>query len=836
MIRKTLSRQELEDAASDYSKVYTKDSSVSDIEGYQNLETEIGISEEESRQKAVIELRDKLGGSWKQAAHLADSIIDCWKHTGDIENIYSYNGFEKEDTEEAVEIIKDIDTYYSRIQDRSFDSGAAFLIKESLNTLEKQHLTTLENINYFKDEEFEMNEFGIFSSKNELTTALVENLKNLDSEKTGVIVKEDSDYSALLKSMLDSEGIDYHRSQRLGDNRHFRNIISLIRTGLTGNRVRLRDIRLLLTGMGVETDLNDSNRFLHSINDSELEEVKDLINMVEYLGFGEVIEKYEEIAGVELERIRESAEEIGFMETPVNQIDDLEFLIKQLNLNKRKTEGVKLVGPYDQLRLDRENVFVLGMSSDWNQNNIERDWRDVEKIEEDRKRIFESIIQAGQDQYYMVIDKEMNQPVIPCFYLNQLLDEEFAEFTDLPHQRYSAEKEQGKSFEKLPTQVEVDEIDQVSQTKLNSFSISPRVYYISKLVNEADEINRLKGSLFHDFAEFYINYPQYTDEKGIEEFQEIMMAELESLVEESELETLRTEVEVGLRSIRKFLDEEGFQRPKKSLTENMKQNTRPNHFGKEFGKGIRSEVAEAKFNEETVRGKIDLLLDTNHIVDYKSGRKKSKKQLVKSSTVALVEDVDWPDFQPAMYLSVLRRYVEDQKLYFTYYYFLNDISNQYQSIDYEENKVELVYYPHTFQEHIPQQEVFESLIKGVSKSNDRRKTLEKLGTEGFRRFFEENPIPKVYDYDKLQESGYASKFKEYAKSEVGDYKYVEKGCGSTLRKMVKINQTNFFKEDIDEVEDYIEESIDRINEFKNSEFPVEVDDEKNLPFNDMVIK
>lgn len=836
MIRKTLSRQELKDTADEYSKVYTKDSSISEIEGYHNLETEIGISEEESRQKAVIELREKLEGSWKQAAHLADSIIDCWKHTGDIKNIYGYNGFEKEDTEEAVEIIKDIDTYYSRLQDYDFDDETAFLIKERLNVLEKKQLEKLEDISYFKDERFEMNQFSIFTSKNELTTALVENLKKIDPESAGVVVKEESDYSALLKSMLDSENINYHRSQGLGDNRHFRNIISLIRTGLTGNRVRLRDIRLLLTGMGVETDLNDSNRFLHSINDSELENVKDLINMVEYLDFGEVIDKYEEIAGVELERIRKSAEDIGFMETPVNQIDDLEFLVKQLNLNERETDGVKLIGPYDQLRLDREKVFVLGMSSDWNQNNIERDWRDVEKIENDRKRSFESLIQSGEDQYYLVIDKEMNQPVIPCFYLNQLLDEDFTDFTDLPYQRYSVEKEQGESFEKFSTKIDVEEIDQVSQTKLNSFSISPRVYYLSELVQEADEINRLKGSLFHDFAEFYINYPQYTDDKGIEEFHQVMMDELESLVEDSELETLKTEVEVGLRAIRKFLDEEGFHRPKKSLTENMNKNHRPNHFGKEFGKGIRSEVAEAKFDEENVRGKIDLLLDTNHIVDYKSGRKKTKKQLVKASTVELIEDVDWPDFQPAMYLSVLRRYIENQKLYFTYYYFLNDISNQYQSIDYEENKVELVYYPHTFQEHVPNQEVFESLIKGVSKSNERRKTLEKLGTNGFRKFFEEKPVPKVYDYDQLQESGYAAEFEEYAKSEVGDYKYVENGCKSTLRKIVKINQTNFFKEDLDQVENYIEKSIERINEFKNSEFPIEAENEKNLPFNDMVIK
>jgi hypothetical protein len=836
VIRKTLNREELEEIAKEYDRIYTKDSSISEIKGFHNLESYLGVSEEESRQKAVIALREALGGSWKQAAHLTDSIIDCWKHTGNIEKILEYNGFDEEDVRTAIQVIQDQDTYYRRLQEEDFSEDSGFLLKDNLNKLERTCLEDLADVEYFKDEEFDLTGFNVFSSKNHVVTSTVNNVKELDPEETGIVVNENSGYSALLKSMLDSEDITYHRSADLGDDQHFRNIISLIRTGLTGNKVRLRDLRLLLTGMGVETSLNDSNRFLHSIDDSELEEVKNLINVIEYLEFNEVIERYEELAGVDLDHIRGSAEDIGFIDTPVSQIDDLEFLVKQLNLNETESEGVKIISPYESLRLDRENVFILGMSSEWNQDNIERGWRDIKEVEEQRRRVFESVIQAGEKQHYMVIDQEMNQPVIPCFYLNQLVDKDFKEFTDLPHKRYTAERGETKTFDKLQTKVDVKDISQLSQTKLNSFSISPRVYYISELVEEADEINLLKGSLFHDFAEFYINYPHYTDKKGLEPFQDHMINELESLVEESELEKLETEVNVGLRSIRKFLKEEGFERPKNTLVSNLGENRRPNSFGKKFGKGIRSDVAEAKFDEDNIRGKIDLVLDTNHIVDYKSGRKKTKKQLVKSSTVSLADEVDWPDFQPAMYLSVLRRYVEDQKLYFTYYYFLDDLSNQYKSIDHEEHKVQLVYYPCTFQEHVPKQEVFEKMIKGVSQSNDRRKTLEKISSEGFKRFFEKNPIPKVYNYDELEKTGYINKFESFAKTEVGDYKYVEKGCRSTLRKLIKINQASFFKEDIDQVEEYVEESIGKINEYKRNSFPVESEDASDLPFNDMVIK
>ncbi len=839
MIRETLSREELEEKASEYEVVYTKDSSIAEIEGFRNLETEIGITEDQSREKAVINIREELGGSWKQAAHLADSIIDCWRHTGSPENILDYTGFEGEEVEKAIEIVKGTDTYFSRLQDHDFPGKSGFLLKDDLNQVEMNALSQVEDIEYFKESDFEPDEFKVFTSKNQVVTSVVENIKNLDPDETGVIVREDSEYSALLKSLLDSEDIDYHRSQDITDSPHFRNIISLIRTGLTGNRVRLRDLRLLLTGMGVETDLRDSNKFLESLNDDNLEDVKDLINAIQYLSFEEVIDRYEELSGEDLSSIRDTAENIGFLETPVNEIDDLEYLMKQLSLEEEtERTGVKIAGPYENLRLDRENVFILGISSEWNQDIINREWRDVVALEERRQRNFESIIQAGNKQHYLVIDQELNQPVIPCFYLNKLLDKEFTEFTELPYQRYTAETREADSFRKLETNIENEKLEKISQTSLNNFAISPRVYYLSKLVSEADEVNRMKGNLFHDFAEFYVNYPGFVDDKGLDIFQEIIVDEMRSLVEDGEIEMIKTETNVGLRSIRKFLDEEGFQRPDRELTENLERNKRANHFAREFNKDIRSDVAEARFEdqEKGTYGKIDLVLETNHLVDYKSGRKKSKKQLVKSSTVDKVDDVDWPDFQPAMYLSFLRKHVPDQELYFTYYYFLNDIHSQMNGIDSEENKVKLVYYPRRFAEHVKRREVFESLIKDVSKSNDRRKTLEKLGYEGFRNFLERNPIPKTFDYDELEQKGYANELIEYAQSEVGDYKYVQKGCKSALRKLVKINQTSFFEEDLDRVEQFVEQSIKRINRFKESGFPVEKEDESQLPFNDMVIK
>jgi len=104
-------------------------------------------------------------------------------------------------------------------------------------------------------------------------------------------------------------------------------------------------------------------------------------------------------------------------------------------------------------------------------------------------------------------------------------------------------------------------------------------------------------------------------------------------------------------------DHEGFE---KTDSENV--------FGKEFDKPIDSGVTEMSFEDKSLglKGKVDLVMNETHLVDYKSGRKYDAKDIVESSNIELYEDADWPDFQALMYLTYLRQHVPETKLKFTF--------------------------------------------------------------------------------------------------------------------------------------------------------------------------
>jgi len=53
---------------------------------------------------------------------------------------------------------------------------------------------------------------------------------------------------------------------------------------------------------------------------------------------------------------------------------------------------------------------------------------------------------------------------------------------------------------------------------------------------------------------------------------------------------------------------------------------------------------------------------------------------------------------------------------------------------------------------------------------------------------------------------------------------LRKACRSVLRKLVTARKENYFKEDIDRFEDFVQEKLEELNEYKKSRFPVgEVD-------------
>lgn len=326
------------------------------------------------------------------------------------------------------------------------------------------------------------------------------------------------------------------------------------------------------------------------------------------------------------------------------------------------------------------------------------------------------------------------------------------------------------------------------------------------------------GSLFHDFAEFYVNHPKFVEERGYEKFVELMTGKLNPFIDNFMVEILKTKIRIGIENIIEFLERGDIE---SSELEDYKKKSWDNFFADHFDKSVEDKITEAWFenSELGAKGKVDLILDKNHLVDYKSGKKNSSMSIVRNSNVELFEED--PDFQAILYLAHHRMARPGEKLKFSFFHFLDNLENVIVGdANIQENIETVTYYPRNFSDQIAERKTFNYLIEGVSESNNRRKTLEKLGYSSYRSFFKNVELPHEYDKNELLRSEVSQEYISYSQGIVGEYKYVKNGCRSTLKKLCGFRLRNYFKEDLDRFEEFLSKQLENLNEYKKEGFPI----------------
>jgi len=789
---------------------------------------------ENFREKVFLRLVNENGINWKKANYLLNAAISCWRHTG--EPRLEEDGFSQEEMEKVQKLLKDQPSYLNNLENIDYPENIAVLFYNHMDELEKQSLPEqAEKIDVFTQEKRELPQFYIYTSAGTLVQSLIENLEPLDCEDIGIVVSSDSKYRYLIESKLEAEIIPFQKRDSLTDSDQIRTFVSLLRLSFSGKRARVKDLKPILDQLDIEMDGGNGQKLLDSI-EGNLDEFKELFNTIQFLEFGQVFEDLKDF-GYENEQLERILRDSGMWASEVSRrnINFLEHYIDRFAEEKRSEEGVLLADPRETVKVDRETVFFIGLGENWEVQVEEYPWISEDKAKSNYRERLASLMNSGDRQVFMVQEKEMERPVRPCNSFVEVLDRKITSFTELDPVRAKPEKfEKGEGFQKEETVIESSEVETLSQSQLNSFVMSPRLYYFSRLLEDEDQLQLEKGNLFHDFAEFYVNYPNYARDKGQEKFEEIFMEELEPFLDDVERGEIKKEVSLGLGCIMKFLDSVDIEG--EALTECKHRST--NTFAKKLGKGLRVNVTELYFKETGLgaSGKIDLVSSETSIVDFKSGRKNSTKNLALKSKVQTHEDQRWPDFQAPMYLSYLRYRNPEEELEFTYFYFLHKLAEQVKGNgDIEEMKASLKYYPESFDSFKSKKEVFEDLVSGVAKSNSRRKTLEKLGYSKYQKFMEQARFPHVWDKKEIEHTEFVQKFEEMAKKEVGDYKYVEDGVQTAVRKLLEKRITNYFKEDLDEFEDFLNENIDELNRYKEEGFPLNGDVE-DLPEKDLLVK
>ena len=779
---------------------------------------------------AFLEVITETDLSWKEIAYTVGNVLQCWEYQGTADSITEYEAYDTETTRTIVEIVDSLPTS-SRLLSAyeinvTADESVAVVGEQQLTNLERSILPDeYDSIDRFTTDDFELSPFRIFESPAAIVDAILDTVSQENADDIGIVLDERSEYSPLIEAALETAEIPYYGGPGFMDDRDHRAFVQLLRCTIAGSDTRVQSVKPLLSCLGAAVPVEHDEKCLADVDDPEIEWLQTFTSQVGTLTVEAALDAYEDRTGRTLETFRDELEKLGVLTAPITHatVDRLVFYLETYEVPiDRDNDGVLLADAKSASFVDRPVVFYLGLDEGWTHDSPNRPWvdRDAEYVRNIDS--FQSLLQRGVEQYYLVQDTAGGSSVTPCLYFDDLLEEPFERFSDLESVRHvRAGRHIGDGFgrEPLETDVEPTRVETVSQSSLNAFANSPRDYLFGRLVDTPDKHHFVEGNLFHDFAEFVVNHPEFVDDERLEEVVDVMLEEARPFYRTVDLETQRTRYRVGLETICEYLEKHA---PTETAFLPPSNGWGTNFFAEYFDRAVDSPVTERWFEDETLRlkGKIDLVQSPTHLVDFKSGSRSSASQVMKHASID--EPSDKPNFQVACYLTYWRRHQPDEPLEFTFFHFLETLDDVVTGNSTLTDCLTTVpYRPVAFDEFVQSRTVFEELREDAA--NDCNKTFSKTSYDVYLSAFDTHDMPRTRDADELAASPFGEMLLESLIEDVGDYKYVKNGCKQAFRHLCGYRNEGYFVEDLDRFERFVDEQLEELNRYRRGEnrFPVD---------------
>ena len=791
---------------------------------------------------AFIEVVKRTGLGWKRASAAVGDILQCWEYQGHIDAIRSFDAFDTSAIRTAIECIATLETTSGRLTEYEIDGAeypeVAVVGERQLTTLERSILpSSYDSIDPFLEEAFDLPPLRIFDSPTSLVSTLLETIDTDVANDVAIVLDAGSSYSTLVESALEAEGIPFYGGPGFADDQDHRCFLQLLRTVFSSSDVRVGDVRPLLTHVGVPVAPDHEEKRLFEVDDPALEWVIGYCESCRRGTVADALSAYEEKIDRSLPLFRDELAELDLLEKELTEsvVERLRFYVQTYEVPiERKNEGVLLADATSAAFVDRPVVFHLGLDDGWTHTLPRRPWVDREREFDRNVRDHQLLLQSGVERHYLVVDEAGGSRVAPTIYFEELLDDEFEQFSDLEsiaHTRAIRTDPSGFDREPLDRDVESETVTTISQSSLNTFVNSPRDHLFSRLVDGPETHYLMEGTLFHDFAEFYVHHPGVVDVESeddrdaptIDDFVDAMIEEMQPFHREIDLETCRTKYRCGLHTIVEFLDEH---RPAihdselEFLTATSGWGT--NFFAEHFDRPVDSPLTEGWFEDEELglKGVVDLVLEPAHLLDFKSGSRKRASAITKGS--ALSPPGDPPNYQALLYLTYWRKHHPGTELAFTFFHFLECLDEVVTGEPViEECLTTVAYRPVPYDEFVTTEEVFEGLCEDASGACN--KTFSRIEHEAFLSLLAEQPIPKTRDGTELAESRFGETLTEQMIEHVGDFKYVEKGCTQACRYLAGLRTEAYFADDLNAFEEFVSRRLDELNAYRRGEerFPVQ---------------
>ncbi|MCK5707978.1 MAG: PD-(D/E)XK nuclease family protein [Candidatus Aureabacteria bacterium] len=784
---------------------------------------------------------------YKRAHYYLRLLKDCLFQRGEISrNLISVPEFIKI-PDHVFDFFEKKSTYYKYLESFRIESTKKTAVVEKLlfdNAEVKVLPKSACEISLFKEDDSKAPHFSMFENAHELINAVCLEI-NEDNQQDIAIVVSDGIYSNVLKSFLQEKNLSIIGSKDIMDDMDFRRRLSILRMSVAPENLRIKDIVGIVNTKKYIIPAQFYGYYVKDYPDDAAgyDDIKELfkkINIINKMTFGEYINTFPILAGKRLEEI---IKKYNMMDKYINDsFRDFEYFLVSFGSEiDTSRKGIIFADAKSSSFVDRPIVFYIMPDNSWIAQNLKRLWVEKEKIKDFKKNNidyvknemrevwdkkhekelvrFSSLIQSGSKRYFMANDTKRSSTG-PCYYFQELGNNFIKSFKDDKdaYIEYSSSSKRKGNKNNISRKQFTDKykVSTISTTRLNSFVECPRRYFFKFIIKEHQNEHLLKGNLLHQFAEFNFHFPELVKEKGNIFFVDILVSEISHVVEDIYIPLYLSHFSNAIENISSFIEDVHIQNTSLFCDKDILK--KDNIFIKKLYEDVKNRKArkgatECSFidNKLNINGKIDLIVSNLEVVDYKTSlRVMQASSHIKSSNVKRIKDE--VNFQAILYLCFLRSKQKDKGLTIKFYYPLADLATKMAGNDSKEILPEVLvsYYPMTFKSFTETEECFEKLCE---KSKARREFLENIGFDEYKKTgissidIEKNNM--LDSIDALLEC--------YGKSTITARKTAE----GILKKLIKIRDLYFFKEDLDSFESFVKEQLERIEECHKKGFPAQ---------------
>ena len=643
-----------------------------------------------SELSVISTVSEETGLKLKYVHSEVENIKEIRKYTADVlKHLHTKTSRNVYDSFEALPTLERVMGSFIPDDDELYRGVKVAVVEDFLfNDLDKHFIPLdYEPISIFSDDDYQIDTIYEIGNDRQLAQNAVDLIDPEKPTDYAIVLNTASPITDAVRSAMYRRKIPFINALNVRDLSQIRDYLRFISLSMDFETIRVKNVKELFSNYNGTFRKGREEFLLCRQGPSDMSdrgmELWNVMKDIRSLTFGEVCET---VCNRRTKvQVNNMIAELGVKDQKVssellNEVIYAVDNVKQLSHNEEIPEyekkGVLIVDCNNSIYIDRPVVIYLGMEQDWNRSVIGKPYLDAEDETDKNVARLNALLQQGSVRYYLVNSSKGGKPAKPSTLFNLLYKKPIESFSDI-----SAHLVRGRwhSDEEVIT----PESDPVigadpecysgpfSKSSFNSYFSCPRKFLYATLLTTPEEKDTEFGTLIHSFAEFYVCYPEDVKELGVDHFVHLISDKYSGLSSPL-MESLDSDkVRQAMNTIIAYLDSIGISNVPLDTPLSMKRD--PNRFMVAMGKDMTSSLCEREIESRThpIHGELDLTWN-GIITDYKTGRPHSVKEISDSMTMDPV--ARYPEFQPPIYLALMKEDEYNRGRFDLFYAMDNDVS------------------------------------------------------------------------------------------------------------------------------------------------------------------